>query len=147
MEFIKTHKKLCIGILIGLILLFLLTLLYRTLSVDYSKSEYGDRLDGIENVKISDKETSKLTSEMKDLEEVKDCTYRLQGRLVYISLTLNEEIGIDKAKELANKTLEYFDDDEKSYYDFEFILKSANKDAEGYPLMGYKHKTTGEIIW
>ncbi len=147
MEFIKKNKKLCIIGLVVLIFLILLFMLLRLFSVDYSKSEYGDRLKGISDVKISSSTSKKLESEMKALAEVKDCNYRLQGRLIYISLTFNSDVSIDTAREVSNKVLEYFDEDEKAYYDIELILTNENKDSEGYPEMGYKHKSSESIVW
>ncbi len=147
MEFIKKNKKLCIIGTILLVFLILLFILLKLFSVDYSKSEYGDRLKGINDVKISSSTEKKLENEMKELSEVKDCNYRLQGRLIYINITFNEGVSIDTAREVSNKVLEYFDEDEKKYYDMELILTNENKDSEGYPEMGYKHKTSESIVW
>ena len=147
MEFIKKNKKLCIIGTILLVFLILLFILLKCFSVDYSKSEYGDRLKGINDVKISSSTEKKLENEMKELSEVKDCNYRLQGRLIYINITFNEGVSIDTAREVSNKVLEYFDEDEKKYYDMELILTNENKDSEGYPEMGYKHKTSESIVW
>ena len=147
MEFIKKNKKLCIIRTILLVFLILLFILLKLFSVDYSKSEYGDRLKGINDVKISSSTEKKLENEMKELSEVKDCNYRLQGRLIYINITFNEGVSIDTAREVSNKVLEYFDEDEKKYYDMELILTNENKDSEGYPEMGYKHKTSESIVW
>ena len=105
------------------------------------------RLKGINDVKISSSTEKKLENEMKELSEVKDCNYRLQGRLIYINITFNEGVSIDTAREVSNKVLEYFDEDEKKYYDMELILTNENKDSEGYPEMGYKHKTSESIVW
>lgn len=147
MEFIKKNKKLCIIGTILLVFLILLFILLKLFSVDYSKSEYGDRLKGINDVKISSSTEKKLENEMKELSEVKDCNYRLQGRLIYINITFNDGVSIDTAREVSNKVLEYFDEDEKKYYDMELILTNENKDSEGYPEMGYKHKTSESIVW
>lgn len=147
MEFIKSHKKLCIFILIFIILAILMFILFKTLSVDYSKDEYGNRLDGIENVEISSKETKKLKSELEALEQVKKCNYRLQGRLIYIEIINNDGVDVETAKEVALKTLDYFTDEQKKFYDIQIILTNENSDMEGYPKMGYKHKTSESIVW
>lgn len=147
MNFVKKNKKMCLISLILLIFIIVLFMILKLFGVDYSKSEYGDRLKGINNVKISSKTAKKIESEMESLSEVKECDYRLQGRLVYINLTFNSDVSIDSAREISNKVLDYFNEDEKTYYDIQFILTNENKDSEGYPEMGSKHKTSESIVW
>ena len=147
MKFIKKHKTLCIVCAIIFMLIILTTILLRELSVDYSKSEYGDRLDGISDVKITKSTISKIEDEISDLDTVSKCNYRLQGRLIYIEIEYNDGVELDSAKETANKVLEYFDEDELAYYDIQFILTNKNDEASGYPEMGYKHKTSDSIVW
>lgn len=147
MKFIMKHKLLFIILIIILILIIAVSILLKEFSVDNSKSEYGDRLDGIEDVKISKNESNKLIDGIEELEEVKKCTYRLQGRLIYITITFNEEVELDKAKEIGNKVLEYLDDEEKKYYDIQITLKSSSKDKDGFPKMGSKHKSSESIVW
>lgn len=146
MSFIKKHKKLCIVGIILLVLLVLLIVLFKTFSVDYSLDEYGDRLDGIEKVEIKKSVSDKLVSEIKDIESVKKVNYRLKGRLVYIEIMFNEDVSIENAKEIAAKSLEYFTDNQKAFYDFEFILTNE-KETEGYPELGSKHKSSDNIVW
>ena len=146
MSFIKKHKKLCVVGLILVILLIMLVLILKRFSVDYSLDEYGDRLEGIEKVEIKKSESDKLVSDIKDLDQVKKVNYRLKGRLVYIEIEFNEDVSVETAKEIASKSLDYFTDKQKSFYDFEFIL-SNEKDAEGYPELGSKHKSSDSIVW
>lgn len=146
MDFIKSHKKLCIIGVVILVLIILLIILLKTFSVDYSIDEYGDRLDGIEKVEIKKSESDKLVSEIKEIESVKSVNYRLKGRLVYIEIEFNEGVNVDSAKEIATKSLDYFTDKQKSFYDFEFILTNE-KETEGYPELGSKHKSSDSIVW
>ena len=147
MKFVMKHKLLFIILIIILVLVFAVSILLKEFSVDNSKDEYGDRLDGIEDVKISKSDSNKLIDGIEELEDVKKCTYRLQGRLIYITITFNEGVELDKAKEIGNKVLEYLDDEEKKYYDVQVILKSSSKDSTDFPKMGYKHKSSESIVW
>jgi len=147
MAFIKKHKTLVIVLSIILILIIGVLFLVKMLMVDEDGNEYGNRLQGIESVTIKNETISKLKSEIKALEEVDNINYRLQGRLIYITLTLNDGISIDNAKEIGTKILEYFSQEEKNYYDIQMILKNKNKEMEGYPKIGYKHKSTETVVW
>ena len=146
MEFIKKHKKGVIICSIVLLVFVCLFLFLRIFMVDYKKDEYGNRLQDIDKVKISETVISKLEKEMKVLDEVENASYRLQGRLIYISLKMASGVSKDTAKEIATKTLDYFTEDEKKYYDIQIIITTSDENAE-YPIIGYKHKTSTEFVW
>lgn len=146
MEFIKQHKKLCI--ILGIVLIFIILgiLFIRLLSPDLSKNLYGNRLSGINQVKIKEDRMKSMDTEMKQLEGVTSVTYDLHGKLVNLIVTVDANLSKDKAKEYANKTLEYFKEEEKKYYDIQIIFVTK-EDSETYPMMGYKHKTSDQYVW
>lgn len=146
MKFIKQHKKALIILAIIIVLIILLFSFFRVFLVDPSKSVYGDRLDGMDKVKISSEATKKLEKEMSELNEIEKADYHLKGRLIYVNLLVKDGVPVNTAKDIANKVLEYFTDEERAYYDIQIILSSKNE-QEGYPVMGYKHKTSYVIIW
>lgn len=147
MEFIKTHKKLCILIGIILVAIILIAIILKSFNVDYSKSEYGDRLKGIDKVEIKKETIKKLEEEMNKIDQVEKCTYRLKGRLINITFTMKDGVEVNNAKEIANKVLDYFSDKEKSFYDIQVFIKNKNNKKEGYPVIGQKHKTSDKIVW
>ena len=67
--------------------------------------------------------------------------------LIYIEIINNDGVDVETAKEVALKTLDYFTDKQKNYYDIQIILTNENSDMDGYPKMGYKHKTSESIVW
>ena len=119
MNFIHEHKFTTIVCSILLVLVILGVVFLRILIPNYSGNLYGNRLKNIENYKIKDDQISNLKKDIKGLDGV----------------------------EYANKSLEYFSDKEKEYYDIEIILSSVNNNSEVYPLFGYKHKTSTSIVW
>ena len=147
MKFIKDHKLLFIFLLIVLIFLIALFIMLKPFMMNSSLSEYGNRLDGIENMKVSDDKVSKLEKEIETIEIVNGCNYVLKGRLINILIEFKEEATRDQSIEIGNKVLEYLDDDEKSYYDIQVLLKSEKKDIVGFPIIGYKHKTREALVW
>lgn len=146
MDFVKKNKKAVIIGTIVVVFLIVLFLFLRLFLVDVNKDEYGNRLDGIDKVEISKNAVSKLKEEMAALSEVDNIDYRLQGRLIYISLKMASGVSKDTAKEIAAKTLDYFTEDEKKYYDIQVIITTSDENAE-YPIIGYKHKTSTEFVW
>lgn len=149
MNFIKEHKIIAaimiVIIIFVVIILFLFTL--KSFSVDLSKNEYGDRLKGIEKVMIDDKTENKIKEEMKKKDEIESASCRQQGRLLYVTLRVKEEVTLDASKQLANSVLEHLNDAQKKYYDIQILIENKNDKAEGYPKIGYKHKTSSEFVW
>ena len=151
MKFIKKHKmainkKLVMFIALIFILLICL-LLMKSIFFPGNVSKYGNRLDGIEEVLITNEQVQKLTNEMNEIKDIKSIKYDLKGRLVYIIIEVSNETAIEVSKGYANKILSYFDDNQKEYYDFQVMIKSDSKESEVYPIIGAKHKTSTGFVW
>jgi len=102
------------------------------------KTVYGNRLEGIEKVQISDETKNKVLSFIKEDEKITDATMRIQGKIVIISIKAStQENTIDVLKKKCEEVLKQFSLDEINYYDFQFFVK--NEDAN-YVLIGYKNK-------
>jgi len=147
MNFFNKHKKLCIVLICLLIFLIVLFIFLKQFMVDSSKDFYGDRLKGIENVKINNDRMKDMENEISKNENINSVNYDLRGRLVNITISVKENVSLDEAKGYADKTLEYFEEDEKKYYDVQIFLTSDKKDSEEFPMIGYKHKTSSNLVW
>lgn len=150
MELIKRHKGLAIVGGLALILLIVIFAIFARMIFSSGGSEYGDRLNGI--VKIDKSETEKLINEVKELTEVKDITVRTQGKIIYMTITFEDSVSKDKAKEIANKTYSYYDEKVVNCYDFEYFLKQDKDVAEGeedtsFVIAGTKHPDNDYISW
>ncbi len=150
MKLIKRHKGLAIVGGLSLILLVVIFAMFSRMIFSNGKGEYGDRLNNIVN--IPETTNSKVIEEIKTKEEVEDISIRTQGKIVYITITYAEKTSKDKAKEIASKALEYYDDEIKGCYDFEFLLTQKEKlNDEGkdtaYTVAGTKHPDKEKISW
>lgn len=146
MEFIKTHKILCI--ILGLIVLMLITgfVIFMKLSPDVGKDAYGNRLTGIENYPISDEKIKNMQAEAEQVEGVQTLNYILNGRRIDLIVKVDLELPKERAIEYANQTLEHFSEEEKAYYDIQIFFKTEGE-SEIYPIIGYKHKTSSTYVW
>ena len=150
MKLLKRHKGLAIVGGLTLILLIIIFAICSRMILSTGKGEYGDRLKGIKA--ISSDVTKKVVTELKEKDEVEDASVRIQGRIVYTTITFTAETGKDKAKEIAAKTLEYYDEETIATYDFEFLLTQVEQlDDEGndkaYVVAGNKHPSKEKISW
>jgi len=147
MEFISRHKFATFTIIMILIIIVLGVALFRFLVPNYSLDEYGNRLNGIDNYKIEDSRITEMKTAIGENESVESFDYLLEGRLIDITITIKDETERDVAKALADQVLTYFADDQKGYYDIQILISSNNENSEKYPIMGYKHKSSGALVW
>ena len=79
-------------------------------------------------------------------EAVSEVTTRLQGKIVYTTIILKSDTGVDKAKEIASNTLDNYSEEELKYYDFSFFLKWKNEEGD-VVITGNKHTNMDSITW
>ena len=143
-KFLKKNSHTIVGIIIVIFVIILGIVVKNFFFPDDVEAYYGTRLEGIEKIKISDKKKEELKEHFKD--SSKSLTIRIQGRIIYVDVKLNDDVTVDTAKDLSNKTLEKLSDDEKAYYDIQFII-SKESDTDHFPIIGYKHHTKSAIAW
>lgn len=150
MKLLKRHKGLAIVGGLTLVLLIIIFAIFSRMIFSTGKGEYGDRLKGVKE--ISKEVTDKVISETKELDQVESIKVRTQGKIVYTTITFTANTNKDKAKEIATKTLEYYDEDTMANYDFEFLLTQVEQlDDDGkdkaYTIAGTKHPEKEKISW
>lgn len=147
MKYIKSHKTLFIVLAVLIILLIAGIVLFLKLSPDSSKDAYGNRLVDIEKYPIDQERMQAMSTEFTtNLEGVQSVNYTVNGRRINITMKLGAAVPKDIAIQYANKTLEYFTDEIKSYYDIQIFL-STDEESEIYPMIGSKHKTRDTYVW
>ena len=116
--------------------------------VGVSTSEYGDRLEDIENLPLKDEDKQAIENKLKENENVQEVTVHTQGKIIYIRIVFTNT-SLDRAKEIAATTLEVINDEYKSHYDIHYTLvQEATDTAEGYTIMGSRNiRSTSSIIW
>lgn len=148
MNLIKRHKGLAIVGGLSLILLILIIIIFARIIFGKNSERFNNL------VKLDAEITNKLISETKELEEIADVKVRTEGKTIYLILKYQEGTKISKAKEIANKTLEYYDDEVKNCYDFGYFLvenieekEEDEEENKGFIITGTKHPDRSEISW
>lgn len=145
-KWINKNKGFAIICALALILFIIMVVIFVRLLVGGSSNKYGNRLDGIDKVKISNEVYESVKEEVKEVEGVNDVSVRLQGKIVYTIIELSDSISADKAKEIAKNTLDNYTEDELKYYDFSFFLKWKGEDSDKV-ITGNKHHNLEDITW
>lgn len=144
---IKENKvlfALALVIFISLIVIVigLITYFYST-----DGDKYGSRLKDIDKYPIS----KNIDEEIKSLYEsgVQDVKVNIHGKIIYIIMDVSDGASKWYARSLAEKALEKFSDEEKSYYDIQFMItcKTATEETTDYPQEGLKSSKNNHVVW
>ncbi len=112
-----------------------------------SGSVYGNRLNGLEAVEITNKQINKIKDFIEEDENIDKATVRIQGKIVYINYFIKES-KITAAKNLAIESLDLLETDQKDAYDISFAIGLAeDKENSLFPIMGYKKSDNTIISW
>lgn len=145
-KYIKDHKMVVAAIIFLLILLVIAYMAKQVFFSGSSNALYGSRLEGIDEVEVSKSDQENLINKIEEDSAVKKCEYNLQGTIINVIITVNDDVGLDTAKALASKVLEEFDDDQKSFYDFQVFIRKDSV-ASDFPIIGYKQNKKEGFSW
>ena len=148
-KFFKENRTLFILMVVAIVCIIVsIVLLFKYFYFGNGGSNYGDRLEGIENVRISDDKQREVASKIDENELVNHTDVNITGKRVDIRIVFNEKASLVDAQGVALKSLDNFSDEEKSFYDFEFTLKQdATEKTEGFLIMGAKNVNGSNLVW
>jgi len=111
-----------------------------------SKDVYGNRLDGIDKVKISESKKNDIVNSIKSNEKVKSAEVDVRGRLIYVIITVSEGTHVE-VEAIAQSSFDSLDEKIKSFYDIQYIVDSQTESEENFPIMGYVKSGNSIIRW
>lgn len=142
MRFVKRNRNIIIALVVFFILILLCVQVKNILFPNDGLAVYGSRLEN--KVELS-KNINKKVMELLP-EGVKSVKVRDAGRILNITIKLNDDIARDTAKSYAKKSIEAFTEEEIGYYDLQFFLVK-DIEAEQFPIVGYKIPSSENITW
>ena len=144
---IKENKVLFVLALIVIISLILIGVGLVKYFYSSSGDKYGDRLNGIEKHKLS----NTLSDDIKALYEsgVESVSVDTKGKIIYVIMDVSDGVSKVDAQSYAIKALDVFSDDDKSFYDIQFMItcKNASEETTTYPMEGYKNSNNTQVVW
>lgn len=123
MDYIKKHVLTIFFIFVWIVIVVILFALYKS-SIDQSGAPvYGDRLDGIEDVPITDEQIEKISNEIMNESFVLKVTKPyLSGKIFKVIVTVADGAEEKESKALANTVTDVLTDEQKEFYDIEFYV-------------------------
>ena len=148
-KFLKENKTLTILLSIAIICIVVsVTLLFKYFYFGNGGSKFGTRLEGIEEVIITDEKKENTIKNIESNEIVEKASIIVTGKRVDIKIVYSSKANLTEAQNIAVLTLDNFSENEKKFYDFEFTIKQeASETAEGFLLMGAKNVNGTNLVW
>lgn len=148
----------------AIILIAVMVLIVKMVLPGNGINKYGDRLEGIKDVKFSKDDQKKIVEGILKNENITTAKLDIKGKIVYVIINVKKEVSKDDSKKYASSTLELFSKEVKGFYDLHYIVTKTDEEGtkdkvlkdDGsseevtrytFPIMGYKNKTRDNIIW
>ena len=146
MSFIRKNKFVIIAIGVFLILVILVFQVVSVFFPKEGKALYGNRLEGIEKVEITDSKKEQIENSLKEDSITKEANVSVAGKIIEVIVIVQDDTTIDSAKTLSTKVLNSLNENEKIFYDIQVFIKK-DTDANNFPIIGYKHHAKENFSW
>ena len=123
MNYIKKHKLTVFIILVYIVMICFAFFIYNMFIGSSGLPVYGDRLDGIEDVMISDKQFNDIKDELLKEDIVVNVTKPyLNGKILKVIVYVGDKAEIDPSKKLTDKITQVLNDEQNKYFDIEVYV-------------------------
>lgn len=139
----KNRKLVVVLVIIILVILFIILMKI----IGGNKSIYGDRCSDKDNYKLSNDTINKAKDTINELGNVSDIDIYTKLCTVKIIIELEDDVELDKVKNMSNEILKAFSAKELKYYDFSLYVTSKNENSETYPINVTKHNSKDNFAW
>ena len=148
-KYLKQNKTLFILMFIAISCIIISTiLLFKYFYFGNGGTKYGSRLDGIEAVEINDSKKNEIATNIESDELVEKATVTITGKIIYIKIIYTNKATMTDAETIAVKSLDNFSEEEKAFYDFQFIIEQkADETTEGFLKSGAKNVNGTNLVW
>lgn len=144
MKFIKAHKLFFICLFIFIVLAIIAFAILQKYII-FNGDVYGNRLDGIKEVKLDDK-ISDIEKGFMEKEDIAKSHAYVTGRILNIVNEMKSDSTIDTLKGYKDIVLQKLSEEEKKFYDIQIIYNKEG--AENlYPVFGYFAKGSTDFKW
>lgn len=145
LNWLKKHLTSLVVFMISLILILLIILIFSVIAPAANTSEYGDRLDGINEILLKDKKINSIEKDILSNKIIEKVNISLSGKIINIKIELNEKNTIEEGKNFSDEIIKKFNEEEKNYYDFQIFL--TNTKDKKYTIIGYKTPKYDSLSW
>lgn len=107
-----------------------------------NSSPYGHRLDDASEYDTSE-DIKTLKEYFKGLETVEKSSVRVQGKIIYITVTVKDDVTNETIQNIGTESLNSISEENKNYYDIQFMFNRSSYK----PYLGTKSSNSSVITW
>ena len=137
-------------ILMGIVLLCMIAMGIFAISLFFKsdKDKYGDRLNNVKDVKVTEKMKDTIIAEANKDNNVLDTNVHVSGKIIYITLYLDGVSSVLEAEGKAINPLNAISEDVQKKYDIQFILiQEKTEKTPEIKIMGSKNVLGNGLVW
>lgn len=121
-------------ILMGIVVICLIIILF--MSAKYiiksnAGDKYGNRLDGIKDVLVENNQKDEMIKQIKEIKNIKEASINVHGKIINFVVKFDKDATIDNMKSVAVKTLDFFTEEYRNYYDMQYLFSREVETKEG----------------
>jgi len=135
---LKENKYTTIVFCIFLGLFLVAWILYGMVMPKTGTPVYGNRLEGIEEVELTEEDKSKIVSDLKEKDSVNEASVHISGKIINVLVEVKEGTKVSTAKLLRKTAIKSLSEEEMKFYDIQIFITNEDTEAKGYPVIGYK---------
>lgn len=147
MKFIKKNKFTILVIVIFIVLVTLAAVVKNMFFINSGQPVYGNRLDGIEDVEITDSQYKDLEKKLKENKSVVAVESNLDGKIINVIVSVKDDTSKKDAKKLADVVVGNFDKKQLAFYDIQMFIKKEDEKQNDFPIIGYKYHSKESFSW
>ena len=148
MKFVRKHKITSFVIAVYIVGVIFSYFIYKLFIGSNGLPVYGDRLDGLENVKITSDEYANIKNKIMEDESVINVSdIDLRGRIINVVITVGDNAEVSKSKNLANIVKDSLTEAQNNYYDIQvFIVKKYDCFLRATGNITEEGEFTGKVV-
>ncbi len=147
-RFYKEHRIFTILMAVVIVTVIVIaTVLFQLFGAN-GKGKYGNRLDGIDDVPITEERQDNYRDKLVENGKIKTASIDITGRIIYIKIVFESNVDLVEAEGIALQSLEDFSEEEQKFYDIQITLSAeATDSSEGFLIEGAHNKNGTGLIW
>ena len=142
----ENRIMLVLGIIVFLCFLVIAYIMFQYF-FGVTTSNYGDRLESIQEVVYDEMAKSSLESSYQD-EHLVDFSVDVRGKIIYVCVKYDATVALSDAQKKSVEAYQTIDEKYRNLYDYNVtISQDATEASTGYCLMGAKNVSSASFVW
>lgn len=142
----ENRIMLVLGIIVFLCFLVIAYIMFQYF-FGVTTSNYGDRLESIQEVVYDEMAKSSLESSYQD-EHLVYFSVDVRGKIIYVRVKYDATVALSDAQKKSVEAYQTIDEKYRNLYDYNVtISQDATEASTGYCLMGAKNVSSASFVW